>query len=182
MALWLVIDLESTTEEGGWPVEDMEIIEIGVSLVTRDGAELDRFQRFVRPRQRPLLTLFCRELTHIEQADIDGAAHLDVVWQELERWIEPYHGRLQAWVSWGDYDRQQLVNDWRRLGIDSTLSQLPHINLKQRFAKIRQLEKPVGLNRALELAGTSFFGEQHRALTDARNTAKLLPSVLPSLS
>ena len=33
MGYWLVIDLEATTEEGGWPVEHMEIIEIGASLV-----------------------------------------------------------------------------------------------------------------------------------------------------
>ncbi|NQD80032.1 exonuclease, partial [Pseudomonas sp. CrR14] len=26
MGQWLVIDLEATTEEGGWPIEHMEII------------------------------------------------------------------------------------------------------------------------------------------------------------
>lgn len=31
MDKWLVIDLEATTDEGGWPVADMEIIEIGAS-------------------------------------------------------------------------------------------------------------------------------------------------------
>ena len=34
MGYWLVIDLEATTEEGGWPVEHMEIIEIGASPVS----------------------------------------------------------------------------------------------------------------------------------------------------
>lgn len=75
MPHWLVIDLEATTEEGGWPVEEMEIIEIGASLVAEaDGRELDHFQRFVRPQRRPLLTAFCRELTHITQANVDAAA------------------------------------------------------------------------------------------------------------
>lgn len=36
MGHWLVIDLEATTDDGGWPVTEMEIIEIGASLVTRD--------------------------------------------------------------------------------------------------------------------------------------------------
>ncbi len=36
MRQWLIIDLEATTEEGGWPIEDMEIIEIGASLVAAD--------------------------------------------------------------------------------------------------------------------------------------------------
>ena len=71
MGHWLVIDLEATTDDGGWPVTEMEVIEIGASLVTREGREVDHFQRFVKPRRRPQLTPFCRELTHISQADVD---------------------------------------------------------------------------------------------------------------
>lgn len=82
MPHWLVIDLEATTAEGGWPLEEMEIIEIGATLVAAaDARELDHFQRFVRPVRRPLLTHFCRDLTHISQANVDGAAHLDTVWE-----------------------------------------------------------------------------------------------------
>ena len=55
------------------------------------------------------------------------------------------------------------------------------MNLKQRFAKARRLERPLGLNGALQLAGMQFTGQQHRALEDARNTARLLPLVLPAV-
>jgi inhibitor of KinA sporulation pathway (predicted exonuclease) len=67
-------------------------------------------------------------------------------------------------------------------GLSSYLSQLPHINLKKRFAEARQLPRPIGLKMALGLAGLQFQGQQHRALTDARNTARLLPLVLPAQS
>jgi len=175
----LVIDLEATTEEGGWPVEEMEIIEIGASLVAAaDGRELDHFQRFVRPQRRPLLTSFCRELTHISQADVDGAAPLTEVWPQFERWLAQHSPRLAGWASWGDYDRRQLELEWRQQHLDSQLSQVPHLNLKQRFAQARQLKRPVGLNTALQLAGLHFQGQQHRALEDARNTARLLPLAL----
>lgn len=50
MQHWLVIDLEATTEEGGWPLEQMEIIEIGASLVNRLGHEVDHFQRQFKRR------------------------------------------------------------------------------------------------------------------------------------
>lgn len=41
MPHWLVIDLEATTAEGGWPLEEMEIIEIGATLVAAaDAREL----------------------------------------------------------------------------------------------------------------------------------------------
>jgi len=180
MPHWLVIDLEATTDDGGWPLAEMEIIEIGATLVNREGRELDHFQRFVRPLRRPLLTLFCRELTHISQAQIDGAAPLGEVWPLFERWLGQHQARLEGWASWGDYDRRQLEQDWRQLGLSSALGQVPHINLKQRFAKARRLERPLGLNGALQLAGLQFNGQQHRALEDARNTARLLPLSLPN--
>ena len=180
MPHWLVIDLEATTDDGGWPVEEMEIIEIGATLVNRQGRELDHFQRFVRPLRRPLLTPFCRELTHITQANIDAAQPLADVWLQFEHWLGKHHSRLEGWASWGDYDRKQLLQEWQRLQLDSVLSRVPHINLKQRFAKARRLERPLGLNAALQLAGLQFSGQQHRALEDARNTARLLPLSLPA--
>lgn len=179
MPHWLVIDLEATTDDGGWPIGEMEIIEIGASLVNREGRELDHFQRFVRPLRRPLLTPFCRQLTHITQANIDSAAPLSEVWPTFERWLGQHRPRLEGWASWGDYDRRQLEQEWQHLQLQSALSQVPHINLKQRFAKARQLHKPMGLNSALQLAGLQFNGQQHRALEDARNTARLLPLILP---
>ncbi|WP_213875921.1 exonuclease domain-containing protein [Pseudomonas sp. dw_358] len=180
MPHWLVIDLEATTDEGGWPVEEMEIIEIGASVVDRSGREIDHFQRFVKPVRRPALTGFCRQLTHITQANIDGASTLVEVWRQFERWLGHCGSQLQAWVSWGDYDRQQLLLEWQRHQLHSVLADLPHINLKQRFAKARQLQRPLGLNSALQLAGLQFCGQQHRALEDARNTARLLPLSLPA--
>lgn len=178
MGYWLVIDLEATTEEGGWPIEHMEIIEIGACLVNASGHEIDHFQRFVRPLRRPNLTRFCRELTHIAQADVDSASTLPILWPQFERWLEPHRPRLQGWCSWGDYDHKQLQQDWQSNGLVSHLQALPHVNLKQRFAEERHLARPVGLNAALQLAGIGFTGQQHRALTDARNTARLLPLVM----
>lgn len=109
MPHWLVIDLEATTDEGGWPVTEMEIIEIGATLVDRAGREQDHFQRFVKPTRRPLLTPFCRELTHITQANIDAAQPLNEVWPAFERWLGQHRTRLEGWASWGDYDRKQLL-------------------------------------------------------------------------
>lgn len=180
MPHWLVIDLEATTEDGGWPLAEMEIIEIGVSLVNQDGRELDHFERFVRPLRRPQLTRFCRELTHISQVNIDNAAPLISVWPQFERWLSHHLPRLEGWASWGEYDRRQLEQEWQQQQLTSALSTLPHINLKQRFIEARKLQRPLGLNGALQLAGMQFNGQQHRALVDARNTARLLPLILPT--
>lgn len=180
MPHWLVIDLEATTEEGGWPVAEMEVIEIGATLVNQDGRELDHFERFVRPVRRPVLTHFCRDLTHISQNNIDSAATFPIVWPLFERWLSHHRARVVGWASWGDYDRKQLEEQWRQHDMTSVLSDMPYVNLKQRFAQARQLQRPVGLNSALQLAGMQFTGQQHRALVDARNTARLLPLILPN--
>ena len=178
MPHWLVIDLEATTDDGGWPIEEMEVIEIGASVVTRAGREVDHFQRFIRPQRRPLLTPFCRQLTRITQANIDAGAPMVQVWQQFERWLGQHLPKLEGWASWGDYDRQQLEQEWQQKKLDSALALLPHMNLKQQFAQARQLRRAPGLNSALQLAGMQFNGQQHRALEDARNTARLLPLIL----
>lgn len=180
MDIWLVIDLEATTEEGGWPIKDMEIIEIGASLVNEDGHEIDHFQRFVKPQRRPYLTSFCKDLTHISQPDIDAAESMSSVWMQFEHWLQPHRQRLAGWTSWGEYDRRQLELEWQRHGLISSLTMSSHTNLKQRFAEARQLKRAVGLKTALHLAGLRFQGQQHRALEDARNTARLLPLILPA--
>jgi len=178
MPHWLVIDLEATTDDGGWPLEEMEVIEIGASVVTRSGREVDHFQRFIRPQRRPLLTPFCRQLTRITQANIDNGASMEQVWEQFERWLGQHLPQLEGWASWGDYDRKQLEQEWQQKKLDSALARLPHMNLKQQFAQARQLKSAPGLNSALQLAGMQFNGQQHRALEDARNTARLLPLIL----
>lgn len=185
MKHWLVIDLEATTDDGGWPTEEMEIIEIGAVIVDELGREQDHFQSFVRPTRRPQLTPFCRQLTHIRQADVDDAPSLQQLQARFEPWLKRHTGNLQGWLSWGNYDRQQFEAEWRRQQITSILADLPHFNLKKLFNrqfKERSGRKQVGLNRALEIAGLEFRGTQHRGIDDARNIARLLPLTLPTLA
>ena len=116
----------------------------------------------------------------ISQEQINSAAPLPMVWAQFERWLGHHQPQLAGWGSWGDYDRKQLEQEWQRHNLSSLIRQVPHLNLKQRFAEARQLQRAVGLKSALQLAGLQFNGQQHRALEDARNTARLLPLLLPA--
>ena len=52
----------------------METLEIGLVVIDLESLEIvDEFQRFVRPQINPTLTDFCKKLTSIQQADVDGA-------------------------------------------------------------------------------------------------------------
>jgi inhibitor of KinA sporulation pathway (predicted exonuclease) len=54
--------------------DQMETIEFGLVVIDLESLEIvDEFQRFVRPQINPTLTHFCKKLTSIQQADVDGA-------------------------------------------------------------------------------------------------------------
>ncbi|MNT93132.1 sporulation inhibitor KapD [compost metagenome] len=85
----------------------METIEIGLVVIDLETLEVvDKFQRFVRPRINPILTDFCKQLTSIQQADVDGASIYAEVGQELAACIARYPDAV--WASWGNYDARQL--------------------------------------------------------------------------
>jgi len=54
--------------------EQMKTIEIGLVVIDLETLKvIDEFQSFVRPQINPALTDFCKQLTSIQQAKVDGA-------------------------------------------------------------------------------------------------------------
>lgn len=173
--LVLVVDLEATCcDRGSIPDAEMEIIEIGACWAYMDGTIVDRFECLVRPTLHPDLTPFCRDLLGIRQEDVDGAEALSTAALRLSEFVSRRRDHGIAWGSWGAFDRNQMSRECHRLGIAAPI-QLPHQNLKQRFAKARRIGKQVGMKKALELVGLDMQGTHHRALDDALNVARLLP-------
>ncbi|MFN3812387.1 MAG: exonuclease domain-containing protein [Roseateles asaccharophilus] len=172
----LVIDLEATcSDDGSITPEQMEVIELGAVWATPAGEVIATMQRFVRPTERPTLTPFCLSLTHIEQASIDTAPNWPTVAAELAEFARLHAG--QCWGSWGKYDARQIERETARHAFADPLAGLSHVNLKAAFAKARRI-KQVGMAMALQIVGFELEGEHHRALSDARNIAKLLPYAL----
>lgn len=173
--LILVVDLEATCcDRGSIPDGEMEIIEIGACWAYMDGTVVDRFECLVRPTLHPDLTPFCCDLLGLCQTDVDGADALSTAALKFGEFVGCRRDHAIAWGSWGAFDRNQMSRECQRLGIADPI-QLPHQNLKQRFAKSRRIGKQVGMRKALELIGLSAQGVHHRALDDALNIARLLP-------
>ncbi|MCB9780132.1 MAG: exonuclease domain-containing protein [Alphaproteobacteria bacterium] len=176
---WLVVDLEATCDQRGFSRSDMETIEVGCVLV--DDATLrpvDEFQTFVRPVVRPHLTDFCRTLTSIRQADVDGAPIFALAMQHWADWMAG-HGLAPGdatFASWGAYDHNQLSQDAARAGVPLPLGGAP-FNIKQAFADQLGIKK-CGMAGALSLVGLPLAGTHHRGIDDARNIARLLPWAL----
>ena len=122
----------------------METIEIGLVVIDLETLEVvDEFQRFVRSQINPVLTDFCKQLTSIQQADVDSAGTYVEVGQELGAFITRYPNA--AWASWGDYDARQLERDAGFAALPSRLEGLPHLNARRWHAgncKLHQAGTP----------------------------------------
>ena len=153
----------------------METIEIGLVVIDLESLEIvDEFQRFVRPQINPILTDFCKKLTSIQQADVDGARTYQEVGEELRMFAGRYPNA--AWVSWGDYDARQLERDAGFAGCRSMLAGLPHFNAKKWHAGLYDDRK--GLKQTVESMALVWQGTYHRGIDDARNVASIVKQSL----
>lgn len=108
----------------------MQAIEIGLIVIDLESLEIvDEFQRFVRPQINPTLTDFCKKLTSIQQANVNGALTYQEVGEELRTFVARYPNA--AWASWGDYDARQLERDAGFAACPSLLESLPHYNARK---------------------------------------------------
>ncbi len=168
---FIVYDIEATCWEGRPPGMVQETIEIGAVALDRFGGHLGEFSRLIKPVIHPQLSHFCRKLTQIDQAEVNRAQDFTRVFRAFEQWVEADREEYLL-ASWGGFDRTQLMKDCQLHQLeDYWLDE--HINLKSQYQQIRKLSKKRGLKSAVRHEGHVWEGEQHRALTDARNTVKI---------
>jgi 3'-5' exoribonuclease 1 len=179
------VDLEATCDEVGEsesprPLavipDQMETIEIGLVVIDLETLEvIDEFQRFVRPQINPILTDFCKQLTSIQQADVDGASIYAEVGQELGAFIARHPDA--AWASWGDYDARQLERDAALAACPSLLFGLQHFNVRKWHRGLYD-DQPKSLKQTVESLGLVWQGNYHRGIDDARNVASIVKEIL----
>lgn len=173
---FIVYDLEATCWEGRPPGKVQEIIEIGAIKVNRYGELLDSFCMFVKPVLSPNMSMFCRQLTGIEQEKIDRSNTFPTVVEAFQDWIDIYSDDYTL-CAWGSFDQKMLIQDCELHDLDFDWTK-PHIDLKQQYHEIKRLHRRRGLRYAVEKEGFDFTGDQHRGIDDARNLAKLFVKFL----
>lgn len=151
----------------------MEITEIGAVIGDLSGdvfEVLDERQIYVRPQWHTKLTSFCKDLTGIQQHQVDQAPPLKEATTLLSEWMSKYEPAI--WGSWGKFDQRHFDTETKLKELQPPLKSLQHINIKQLFARKRGHR--VGLARAVQLSGLEFKGRLHSGLDDAKNIAQLL--------
>ena len=126
---YVIVDLEATCWDKPTDRSRMEIIEIGaVLLESSDASTGDEFSAFVKPVVEQTLSDFCKQLTSIEQSQIDEADYFWNVFPNFVDWIGTKPFRL---CSWGGYDLNQFRADCQRHKIKMPETFEYHINLKR---------------------------------------------------
>ena len=169
----VIFDLEATCWDRGENQLISEIIEIGaVKIDTDTNKVIDEFQIFVKPLMNPVLSKFCKTLTHIAQADVDRGEGLKSALSKFNDFCANSN-----FMSWGFYDRKQIERECFLKKIDTPLlSKISgvnkHISLKHRFGDVFGCQPP-GLGKAIQMVGLKFEGTAHRGIDDAKNIARV---------
>lgn len=172
----IFIDLEfcgiDRQNEAVRKITPFEIIEIGaVKLNDRDEI-VDEYDSYIHPVYGSIEKEIS-ELTHITNEDVAEARPFAEVMEEFLDWI----GDEETTVySWSMSDHAQLEKECRLKScfdqrVDDLLTHW--IDFQKVFGGLIGIEQSIALDKALTGAGLTFDGMQHRANSDAINTAKL---------
>jgi inhibitor of KinA sporulation pathway (predicted exonuclease) len=170
----VVIDVEATCWKKGVFSRKKETIEIGAVLLLLDRPHTTwpEFQTFVRPKRLPRLSSFCRELTGITQENVDAAPPFPEALRLFLDWSQPLERLVLA--TWSRYDLWQLDLDLEAHGLPALT--MPFLDVKKLAARIvgtKSLEET-----ARKLAPDTVAMSSHRAIADARRTARILKRLL----
>lgn len=164
---YIIFDLEATCHRKEAPKGfDNEIIEIGAVKINSKGETIDEFSKFTKPLNFPTLSDFCKELTTISQEDVDTADDLKSVLVEFLEWSKD-----SIWISWGHYDKTQMLKDMKSNNIESEIPQ--HYSLKHLFTRWKGIRRHVGMSKALKMENIELDGTHHRGIDDAKNISKI---------
>jgi inhibitor of KinA sporulation pathway (predicted exonuclease) len=166
-----IIDLEMLcwdTKNESNPYQ--EIIEISIVEVSMKTLELKKeIQIYCKPSLGGKISIFCNELTGINQGKIDKSIYnLETA---IELLVRKYGFNKRPLVSWGN-DLSAIVKEFKKKGINFNPPQ-NNFDLSLIDSLINQKDKGTSLSKAMNEYGLEFEGQAHSGLIDARNTARL---------
>jgi len=184
----IITDLEATCWENMTRQDylDRETIQIGSAAVQvvrgKVGKVLDRWDQFIKPQVRPILSDYCTKLTGISQVQVDRAFCFLIPFENWLAWAKQFRGAV--FCSWGWFDYNQLLQDAYRFdgrGL-ATLFDFPHLNAKVYCGETMGWRNGrgrygVGIGTALDKLGLEFEGTPHNGMDDAENVVRILRAV-----
>ncbi|KAF2299254.1 hypothetical protein GH714_031128 [Hevea brasiliensis] len=174
---FVVIDFEATCYKEKKKIPIHEIIEFASVIVSSATGQLEAcFETYVRPTCNQLLSDFCKDLTGIQQIQVDRGVTLSKALLRHDKWLEKkgIKNTNFAVVTLSNWDcRVMLESECRFKKIWKPPYFNRWINLRIPF---REVFGGVRCNQkeAVKMAGLAWQGRAHCGLDDAKNTALLL--------
>ena len=169
----IVLDLEASCWDNSQriPREESEIIEIGAVKLNQDYEILEEFDTFVRPTFHPAISDYCTQLTSIKQSDVSNASEFIDAMSKFEAWC----GNDVQFMSWGFYDRNQIIRECNWKKYKGKMPQLinNHVSAKHKIMSFENVAR-LSLDAALKRFKMQFEGTPHRGIDDTRNIVKVI--------
>ena len=182
---FLVIDFEATCDNrvfGTVSIENQEIIEFPWVMVdARTGEVVEKKQLYVRPVDVPLLTEFCKNLTGIQQEQVDAGILLQDALLEFTSFCQNLQRRSKKFiiVTDGEWDLKcilQYESSRKKIFLPDFMRQF--INLKKAYAAHSGSSKLYSLKEIVSNMGLTLHGRHHSGIDDCMTIALCLQSML----
>jgi inhibitor of KinA sporulation pathway (predicted exonuclease) len=184
----VIFDLEATCwnkSEKKQPIS--EIIEIGAVKLDENLNVIEEFQKFVKPTLNGKLSFFCKNLTKINQKDVNDAETFNFAILDFSKFVSD----SDYLFSWGFYDRKQIEKEifvkgtLKHFNKDihhlMSLLESKHFSLKHIFGEIFGMSKSPGMSNALKMIGKTLEGTHHRGIDDAKNISTIYKEIYPKI-
>ncbi len=151
----------------------MEIIEIGAVKLDEHYQEISSFKTYVKPEFNEKIEKQCTKVTGITMEMLVDAP---VLWPALQQFVQWCGDEAVTVYAWSDSDLRQLKREMNLKEIECReLHRLCDnwVDFQRVFCDLLGIEKRVALKHAINAIQSEFDGEEHDALWDARNTAKI---------
>ena len=151
----------------------MEIVEIGAVMLDEQYREISSFQSYVKPEFNDKIEKQCTKVTGITT---DTVAEAPVLWPVLQQFVQWCGADDVIVYAWSDSDLRQLKRELNLKEIEcKELHRLCDnwVDFQRIFCDLLGIEKRVALKHAVNAIQSEFDGDEHDALWDARNTAKI---------
>ncbi|XP_061337522.1 uncharacterized protein LOC133284513 [Gastrolobium bilobum] len=158
-----------------------EIIEFPSVIVSGVTGQIEAcFRTYVRPTHNQILTDFCKDLTGIQQDQVDNGVTLDEALLMHDEWLETNGIKNSNFgvVTWSNCDCKVMLEfecKFKKIAKPAYFNQW--INLRVPFRNVFG-DMRCNLKNAVEIAGLEQEDRAHSGLDDAKNTVRLLALIM----
>jgi len=176
---YIVLDIEFNGRKFASDLP-MEVIEIGAVRLNEQLQQVDEFGAMIKPVYFAKLNSFIKKKTGIAQEEIDRAGGFPAVIADFLAWLN--RSEACVLITWGGEDLKRIVLDTRMHKLDDAYwLAVPYFDLLKGFLRYKGVTNDVSVEAALTDLGIEDNGAAHRALDDARMTAKVLQALAGQL-